>query len=160
VTEQASTGRDDELAHLLFDEADALLSAREVQEAFAEAASDLELWERARRNPAVYLERRGISVPDGVQLTMHDAGGEAAGGEEDPQNLAALAHAAHHRSTATLDSGSTFVAIEPSGGVKLLYTCKLVEVCKSVSDPHIMGGKTLWGCRTVCVGTGWVKAVT
>jgi hypothetical protein len=147
----------DELARLLFEEADALLGAGEVQEAFAEAASDLDLWERARRNPTAYLERRGISVPDGLQLTMREVGGEAVRGEEDPRNLALLAEAAHHHGTATLESGTTLVAVEPSAGVKLQYSCKLVEVCKSVSDPAIMGGKILWGCRTVCVGTGWVK---
>jgi hypothetical protein len=160
VNEQAQTGRDDELAHLLFDEADALLAAREVRDAFAEAASDLALWERARRNPAAYLKKRGISVPEVLQLTMHDAGGEAADGEEDPRNLALLAQAAHRHSSATLASANTLVAIEPSSAIKLQYACKLVEVCKSVSDPNIMGGKILWGCRTVCVGTGWVKTAT
>jgi hypothetical protein len=160
MNEQSSTRRDDHLAHLLFDEAEALLAAREVQEAFAEAASDLELWERARRDPSAYLQSRGVAVPDGLRLTMHDAGGEAAGEEEDPRNLAQLAHAAHRHSTATLASGTTLVAIEPSSGIKLRYACKLVEVCKSVSDPNIMGGKILWGCRTVCVGTGWVKTAS
>jgi hypothetical protein len=157
VNDQERTQRAAELGHLLFDEADALFGAREVREAFAEAASNLELWERARRDPAAYLGARGISVPEDIELTLREAGGEALGDDEDPRNLALLAEAAHHASTATLASGTAVIAIEPSDTVKLVYSCKLVEVCKSVSDPAIMGGKILWGCRTVCVGAGWVK---
>jgi hypothetical protein len=157
VNDQRRNERTAELAELLFDEADALFGRDAVRQAFAEAASDLELWERARRDPLAYLGERGITVPEGIELTLREASGGELGDDEDPGNLALLAEAAHHASKATLGSGTTLVAIEPSDTVKLVYSCKLVEICRSVSDPAIMGGKILWGCRTVCVGTGWVK---
>jgi hypothetical protein len=157
VNDQRRNERTAELAELLFDVADALFGRVAVRQAFAEAASDLELWERARRDPLAYLGERGITVPEGIELTLREASGGELGDDEDPGNLALLSEAAHHASKATLGSGTTLVAIEPSDTVKLVYSCKLVEICRSVSDPAIMGGKILWGCRTVCVGTGWVK---
>jgi hypothetical protein len=52
----------------------------------------------------------------------------------------------------------TLVAVEATPTKKLTHSCRLVEVCRQESDPNIWGGKILWGCRTVCVGSGWTVA--
>jgi hypothetical protein len=158
MNEDEGTNRVDELSHLFFDEADALFGGRAAREAFSEAAGDRELWDEARRDPASFLEARGVAIPGGLRVVFREVEGEeGADGGEDAEDLELLSHVATHGSNPTLASDTTMIAVEASDTVHLVYTCKLVEVCKSVSDPHIMGGKILWGCRTVCVGTGWVR---
>jgi hypothetical protein len=83
-------------------------------------------------------------------------GRRAPRGEKTPKAWASLARG-HPRLQSDPHLRHDDDAVEDSDTAHLVYTCKLVEVCKSVSDPHIMGGKTLWGYRTICVGTGWVK---
>ncbi len=63
---------------------------------------------------------------------MRDAGDEAPEGEEDPQDLARLANAAHHHTTATLASGTTFVL---SSNIRLQYDCRVVGAARSASAP-------------------------
>jgi hypothetical protein len=143
--ENEGTERVEELSHLFFDEADALFGNRAARAAFSEAAESPELWEEARRDPASFLEARGVALPEGLRVVFRDVDGEeGAAGREDAEDLELLSHVAIHGSNPTLASGTTMIAVEDSDTAHLVYTCKLVEVCKSVSDPHIMGGKTLW----------------
>jgi hypothetical protein len=158
MNEDEGTKRVEELSHVFFDEADALFGDRGARRTFSEAAGNPELWEEARCDPASFLEARGVAIPAGLRVVFREVEGEeGAAGGEDAEDLELLSHVALHGSNPTLASDTTTVAVEASDAAQLVYACKLVEVCKSVSDPHIMGGKILWGCRTVCVGTGWVK---
>src|SRR5215213_148199 len=135
--------------------------ARElVRAAFAEIGADPRLWESGRRDFASFLEARGVSIPEGLNLTARRSEEqEPVAVEEEASNagidIAMLGSAIKRAGGTAMAHGTIFVAVESSELKKLVYTCQPVEVCKQVSDPNVWGGKILWGCRTVCVGTGW-----
>src|SRR5215216_7845187 len=104
--------------------------------------------------------KRGVSIPEGLNLTARRSEEqEPVAVEEEASNagidIAMLGSAIKRAGGTAMAHGTIFVAVESSELKKLVYTCQPVEVCKQVSDPNVWGGKILWGCRTVCVGTGW-----
>lgn len=145
-----------ELVERSLTEVEAFLRREEVRSAFNEVGSEPELWERARGDVASFLEERGVSIPDGVTVTARESEGQAQAEEEASNagiDIEVLASATK-RAIGVLEH-PTLVAVEATSTKKLVYACRLVEVCREVSDPGIWGGKILWGCRTVCVGGGW-----
>jgi hypothetical protein len=146
------------LVEQIYAKVDEFLNLPEAQEAFSAAGSDDDLWEVARRDPAGYLASRGVPILDGLSVTFVEVPGRQLTEDDETEvDLTLLARVTKVGSSPTLASGTVSLGIEISSGVRLLYTCRIVEVCREESDPAIWGGKILWGCRTVCVGTGWSK---
>jgi hypothetical protein len=146
-----------ELVARSLEEVETFLRREDVRSAFHELASDPRLWERSRKDLASFLNERGVSIPDGMTATAresegvgYEAEGEASNAGIDLETLSS----ATKRVVGVVDL-PTLVAVEATGTKRLVYSCQLVEVCRQESDPNVWGGKILWGCKTVCVGSGW-----
>lgn len=153
--------RDEELVRALVErsltEVDTFLRREDVRSALDELGSDPGLWGRARRDVASFLEERGVSIPEGIRVTARESEGQEGDAEQDASNagidIELLSSAIKH--VVGVVDQATLVAVEATGIKQVVYACQLVEICRSESDPNIWGGKILWGCRTVCVGSGW-----
>lgn len=144
------------LAHSL-EEVEAFLRREDVRSAFDELGSELKLWQRARADLASFLEERGVAIPEGVSVAAREAEGQEDEAEKEAADAGidiAVLSSAIKRTVGVVEI-PTLIAVEATGIKKLVYSCRLVEVCREESDPNIWGGKILWGCRTVCVGSGW-----
>lgn len=158
--EQPDEERVRALVQASLEEVDAFLERKDVRAVFDEIGADPRLWERSRRDLASVLEERGVSIPDGVELTARESEGQDPAAVEEEASkagidIALLGSIVKRAGGTAMAQGATLVAVESSGPKKLVYACQPVEVCRQVSDPNVWGGKILWGCRTVCVGTGW-----
>jgi hypothetical protein len=142
------------------EEVETFLGRDDARRAFEELGSDPRLWERSRDDVASFLEQRGVSIPDGMSATARESEGTGPAAEEEASNAGIdleLLRSAIMRVVGVVEI-PTLVAVEATPTKKLIYSCRLVEVCRQESDPNIWGGKILWGCKTVCVGSGWTVA--
>ena len=141
------------------EEVETFLDREDVRSAFNQLSAS-GLWERSRDDLASFLEQRGVSIPAGMTTTAREAEGTGHAAEEEASNQGIdleLLRSAVMRVVGVVEI-PTLVAVEATPTKKLIYSCRLVEVCRQESDPNIWGGKILWGCKTVCIGSGWTVA--
>jgi hypothetical protein len=141
-------------------EVETFLGREDVRSAFDELGSDPGLWERSRSDVMSFLEERGVSIPEGMSVTARESEGAEHQAEEEASDAGIdleMLRSAIKRVVGVVEI-PTLVAVEATPTKRVVYTCRLVEVCRQESDPNIWGGKILWGCRTVCVGSGWTVA--
>lgn len=142
------------------EEVETFLGRDDVRAAFDELGSDPRHWERSREDVVSFLEQRGVSIPNGMSASARDSEGTGRAAEEEASDQGIdleLLGSAIMRAVGVVEI-PTLVAVEATPTKKLIYSCRLVEVCRQESDPNIWGGKILWGCKTVCVGSGWTVA--
>lgn len=71
MTKQQAPALSDELQPA-FERAAEFAESRELMEAFREAAREPKLWEEASKDPAEFLQGRGVGVPEGLEVILLD----------------------------------------------------------------------------------------